>query len=746
MQVTNTNLLEFLGAKRQSLHIPVFQRKYNWSKTSCEKLFYDLKQSTENEIDHFLGVIVNVVAKSERAFTKLLIIDGQQRMTSLSLLLLAIYNSTSDDELQEEIKDFLINLRQNDDKTIKLQLGTDDAAMYSLLLSEAKIINPSSNTSSNNINSVIQSNYTLFKNLIKDEQEEFYFPLFKAICDANLVCIDLEDSKHENPQLIFQSLNSTGSALTAADLIRNFLLLINDIPEQTRLYNEYWQPIEQNIKYSKISNFIQHYVIMKQEKKVATDEKIMYSIFQEVANKYKNEMKNKTDCSNPHEDFLDELLTFSKYYATIVYLKNADENLKCALRYYHTFSESHFSAYPFLFYIFHEYENGNITAEERLSIIHILTSYIVRRQICEAPSQATTEILYVLIHKFKERLQTQPSYTTALLEILSEQTDNRIFPRNKIFKDKFIHKKIYQSNNTKFSKYILFELEFILAGKEQINFTSDITIEHIMPQKLSFDWNKLKEIHNTYLHTIGNLTFTGYNQNLGNKKFADKQQTYKNSNIAIYRQLSKYDKWDQDSITERAEALFEIALTIWSLPEKFDTIDPIELRDKKNSQAYADFLPLPKYLELDLRSTKPATLKIFEIEYDVKTWVDMLKVLCQELFIYDSTRFYQLLNDTNYLNKNFQIKKRDKQNPDSYRYIIHNQNQDFVQSHTIGDGDDLFIETKLKPIEIIKYSILLCRYFEILTETSLALKKPAQLKQNSSEDIDIEDDNLNFHE
>lgn len=681
MEANKIRLLEFLGSGKRTFNIPVYQRNYDWKAEQCTRLFRDIEKIAlcDFQIEHFLGTVVYVVSYTQPTFMEFVLIDGQQRITSVTLLLKALYDVIEDEELREDIyESYIINKRAPEPLRIKLKPIESDMSAYENILS-----NDNTNTGTN-----IYNNYMLFKKLIADSEVPAE-QLYNALNNIELVYIQLEkDKKSENPQMIFESLNSTGLSLTQADLIRNFLLMNHSYDEQTKLYKEYWMKIEKLLSNSKISDFVRDYLTMKTSK-ISTKDRV-YETFKDFANDPNN--------SCDEQGLLEDLLVFAKYYSNFLYFNSENEKINYCLKQFQQLKST--TVYPVLLYIFDDcYSYKSITEEELVNAMNILLSYIFRRLICGYPTNALNKIFATLIEEIEESKKT--SYEEKLLSILIQKTSSGTFPKNREFETEFIQKDLYKS---KIDKYTLSMLENYLS-KEKISVSSDITIEHIMPQTLTPQWQielgkKYEDIHAQYLHTIGNLTISGYNSELSNKSFRDKKEIYRNSNISICRNICEYESWNDESIKSRAKQLFDVALQIWELPEEYNV--------KKESGNVIDYsTPYSILSNINITGEKPKQLIILGEEYSVSTWKDLLKTLCRELFELDSTVLYNLVRHKDFTGRE--------------RYIINNTCEQMRAPHKI--AENLFIETNLSALDILNYCKIICNHYQTSDEVYFLLNR-----------------------
>jgi uncharacterized protein with ParB-like and HNH nuclease domain len=515
MKADQKDFLRFLGGMNDThFVIPVYQRNYDWTKEQCEQLFDDLIDILENNFrTHFIGSIVSIY-NNNKGGGEYLIIDGQQRITTLFILLQAIYKGleekvfeSKDDKLKEKIEDYLLNRYVENDKRIRLKSVKDDAKAFSKLFeNESNFIGASN----------ITINFWYFYNRILDEKISID-DLFLAMKSLMIVDIELRNGE-DDPQLIFESLNSTGLDLSEADKVRNFILMKEDTETQNRFYEEYWNKIEKNTNFD-VSNFIRDYLTLRE--RITPKKSRVYISFKKFV------LEQQTDM----EELLKDLLKFSGYYKKIVGAKgNRSEDEISSIIYRLNKLETVVS-YPFLLEIFNDNENGIITDDELINILKIIESFVLRRFICDVPTNALNKIFMTLGKEIKKHEDYEQKYFEIFKYILIKKDSNQRFPDNKEFKDKIVSKDIYNVQG-KNKIYLLEQFENYnnrekVRVEELIN-NNKLTIEHIMPQTLTPDWKKelgenWTEIHEKYLHTLGNITLTGYNSEYSNRPFIEKR-------------------------------------------------------------------------------------------------------------------------------------------------------------------------------------------------------------------------------
>lgn len=680
MEASKIKLLEFIGSSKRTFNIPVYQRNYDWKEEHCRRLFYDIEQIAKSEftIEHFLGTVVYVIGSAQPNFIEFTLIDGQQRITSIMLFIKALHESVMENDLKEDILEtYLINKRAPETLRIKLKPIESDMNAYE------KIIENGSESENSNI----VRNYKLFQSLI---QESEFSPeeLYRALNNVEIVYIALEkEKKSENPQLIFESLNSTGLTLTQADLIRNFLLMNHEYEEQKRLYKAYWLKIEKNLPNAIISDFVRDYLTMKSGSIPIKDK--VYSTFKEYVR-----VNNQFD----EEGILDELLIYSEYYSWLLNCNSPSKDLNELLQQLQQIRST--VTYPALLFVFEDcFAFKKITPETLLSIIQSLLSYLYRRLVCEYPTNALNKVFASLSIELEKCKLTNDTYYERAVEILASKTGSATFPRDQEFKRSFIIKDLYK---TKIDKYTLFQLEKH-AKKEFIELNDDITVEHIMPQKLTPGWKidlgkKYEEIYTEFIHTVGNLTLTGYNPELSNKRFSEKKCILGTSNISISRDLIKYEYWNDETIRNRAEILFEIANRIWSIPQKYNDMSNENTIDYDIDYCIMD--------EVNVTGEKPRKVIILDMEYTVSSWKDMLREICKQLYDLDSQLFESFTK-----HKDFEGRER---------RIISDRIDNLISPFRL--SENIFIETNLSANAILNYCRLIAEKYDMQNDVLFCMR------------------------
>jgi len=628
MKAKEKKFLHFLEGSDKHFVIPVYQRNYDWKREQCKQLFDDLIDISTTGRTHFLGSIVSIY-HDDGEDREYLIIDGQQRLTTLSLLLLAIYKILENNLLNssvnnEQIRDeYLINKYSKDDKKIRLKpVKNDKDAFSSLFLNEEEYIQDTN----------ITLNYQYFYNRIL-ENKITLDKLFLAIKQLVIVEIELKNGE-DDPQLIFESLNSTGLELSEADKVRNFILMKENSSIQEIYYINYWNKIEINTNY-KVSDFIRDYLTLKE--RIIPNKSKVYIHFKRYVQENVTNVK----------DLLIDMLKFSNYYKRIISTENSTANINIKLEQINRLEN--IVSYPFIMEIFNDESNGILIESDVASILDIIITFVFRRLICEVPTNALNKIFMVLGKEIKKYKDYETNYVEIFKYVLTKKRLSQRFPDDDEFAIKFVKKDVYNFK----SKNKLFLLEQLENhdNKERVDINNlinegTLNIEHIMPQTLTSSWRKelgdsYEIIHQKYLHTIGNLTLTGYNSKMSNKPFLEKKTMDKgflNSRLYLNSYLKNIDNWNEDSIKNRALSLKDRALELWAYP-----ITSYESEDDKSK--------LFTLGDDDKNFTGEKILSyrfMEEKEVIIYSWKDFYKNTCTILYDLDPILFRQIVMEYNY--------------------------------------------------------------------------------------------------
>ena len=538
--------------------IPIYQRKYSWKEEQVEELLEDiLRVGSGNAYDHFIGSYVYLEqGKAKRSALKTrTIIDGQQRITTLTLIFLVISeiaknNPECDIDYNYVLNNYVINNSETDFR-YKLTLTEEDNNTLHKIISSIELgkeINFEESDSTR-----IKENYEIIKNIININNLETYLD---GIDKLSIVAISL-DNNYDDPQLIFESLNSTGSVLNNNDLIRNYILMGSNPKEQDTLYLGYWKDIEKGFKDNddEFERFIRDYLTIKNEGTIPNEN-----------NTYKEFKQYAIQNDNDIQDLVKDISYYSKFYFNLINGEESDLKLKSKIDSLENFKFR--VTRPFLLNVYKDYYEGVITVDEFIRIIELVESYVVRRHICGYETRSHNKTFAKLYYKIdKENYLKSFELAIALYE------DYQEFPTDEELSEKLRTINAYKLRQ---SKKILIKLENENETEKILN-TDKITIEHILPKNpnLSEEWQEAlgenwSEIQEKYVNTIGNLTLTGHNSELGDKPFLTKKNMkngYIESKFKLSKDLLDLEVWNQDTIEKRTEKLTKEIIRIWKYPK-----------------------------------------------------------------------------------------------------------------------------------------------------------------------------------
>ena len=554
MDARKGNIFEILNGNKQFL-IPVYQRYYSWDIEQCRRLWNDIvDMQKRNKAGHFVGSIVNIAEQAmPTGVQKYMIIDGQQRMTTLTLLLLALR-----DYAIQHPEDTTINFRRIDNMLLKNEYEVGDER-YKLLLTETDrdilIRLVESKPIPDGTKSRLIDNYKFFSGKIADRDLQ-PAEIYESIGKLQIVNITL-DRTMDDAQAIFESLNSTGKELSESDLIRNYVLMGLEPSEQTYVYEHLWRPMEQLFVYetqdSVMDSFFRHYLTMK-----LTRIPKQGRVYEEFKLYHLN-------CEfGTIRELCQDLLNYAKFYTDIVFKRSNNADLK---RLYEDIVDLRMEvSYPFLLKVHNDCAKGTITEDNLKEILRLCISYVLRRSICDIPTNSMNKTFATLRNSIRP-----DDYMNSIKAFFVLQDTYKEFPDNEKFMAAFMSRDIY---TMRARNYILSRLENF--GNKAPIIIENYTIEHIMPQNtsLSPEWQhdlgvNWKEIQKAYIHTIGNLTLTAYNSEMSDRPFMDKMNMpggFKESALRLNAYLVKLTEWNEDHIKERAQQLAAKAVQIWPYP------------------------------------------------------------------------------------------------------------------------------------------------------------------------------------
>lgn len=567
LQAGETTLNKLLNTSRQFI-VPIFQRNYSWQKSQYEQLWFDISRASKfkEKQNHFIGSIVYIdMGTPAGRPQQLLLIDGQQRLTTISILLCAIKDYVQKFNLETKLinlakikNQFLYNSDEIDEDRYKLLLNVQDKETYIKLIDNTIF---TVNKPATNIIKCYEFFYERIEDFIKQhgQIDEIYAGIFKL----SLVSISL-DKDSDNPQMIFESMNSTGKDLSQTDLLRNYLLMDLTPEKQTRLYKTYWKPMEELFgediyknDLNKFDYFIRDFLTLKSDT----------GYICKINNVYENFKRYYLDNNCEKFAVLKDLFTYAKYYACIDLLQENDDELKL---YWQEFKklDSHV-VYPFLLKLYDDYNRKILIKEDFKKILQVVISYLWRRAICEIPTNSLSKTFATLYQAVDKE-----DYVNSIIKAFVFKSSYKRFPSDYEVREKLQTKDIY---HFRLRKYLLEALENYYH-KEPIDLnTANYTIEHIMPQNIehNLSWQQMlgedwQEVHSLYLHSLGNLTITGYNAEMSNKSFVEKvngESGFKHSHLKLNESIAQCDVWNKKAIQRRTNILTDIILKIWKYPE-----------------------------------------------------------------------------------------------------------------------------------------------------------------------------------
>ncbi len=558
MKATEAKFLDFLENSPQFV-IPIYQRTYSWTERECRQLWDDIVRTGSNDAvsAHFVGSIVYIEKGLYQVSRRppLLVIDGQQRLTTVTLILEALARQLGDREpvdgfSAEKLRSYyVLNPLEKGERGFKLLLTqTDKASLLALVQQKAQPTDQSLR---------VTENFAFF-----EEQVQNLGANLPALCHglAKLVVVDIALSRdQDNPQLIFESMNSTGRELSQADLIRNYILMGLEPAHQTRLYEDHWRPMEvgfgQEGYGSHFDSFMRHYLTLKTGE--IPNIRAVYEAFKSHA--------RTPDIDAAGVDALvADIHAFAGYYCAMALGKEADKRLAEAFRDLRELKVD--VAYPFLLELYDDYANGRLESTDFEAAVRLVEAYVFRRSVCAIP----TNSLNKTFGTFGRALQ-KDRYLESVQAHLLTLPSYRRFPGDEEFKREFVVRDLY---NFPRRSYWLRRLEN--DGRKERVPVDEYTIEHILPQNenLSAKWREelgpeWQRVQETWLHTLGNLTLTGYNVEYSDRSFSEKREMkggFRESPLKLNEGLRSLDKWDEAAIKNRAQRLAAVAAGVWAVP------------------------------------------------------------------------------------------------------------------------------------------------------------------------------------
>ncbi len=563
--------------------LPLFQRKYVWTKTEWEKLWEDIIVLYNNPSanDHFIGSVVGVqLTTNMGAAPTYMLIDGQQRLTTIFTILTCLRDKTNNNQIHS----WLVNEYGKNTAYYKLlptEKENDQSVFCKLIDKFQKQVTFTTQEEENNIFKA----YSFFKKQLEKFSDEVSLSALRNIIIERLCLVSITLEPSENPSLVFESLNSTGRKLYPSDLIRNYFFMLVPAEKQTTIYNEYWSKIEEGLEDEELTKFIHHY--LQKEGTIVKMSNIYIDLKAKVAD-------------NPIE-IMKDLLVFSQYYKCFINpLREANLEIRPFLERLKILDNT--TAYPFLLNCFHATQQKTISEKNLIEILSVLETLLLRRFFCGEPSNALTKYFPILYQ------QAQNSKGISFSEAVKKLLAEKYLPTDLEFKEALTKREMYKAAHNSKTTLLLAGIDQSLGKKDKIDYR-ECTIEHIMPQKLSEWWkthlgSDCEDTHKTLVHNLGNLTLTSDNSELSNKSFTNKKEQLKeNSRVLLNKYFEDKTAWRAADIQKRAEDLANKCLKIWSL-----------------------FAETPEKTVLDVTGTSPTklTIKGEVIWAEKQTWKEVL--------------------------------------------------------------------------------------------------------------------------
>lgn len=630
MKGDGIQLFSYLEGPSHRYIIPVYQRRYDWKIENCKQLYNDLlRLSKTKEGNHFFGSIVSDVVGAGST-TEYHIIDGQQRLTTVTLLLLAIAKlvekgevESGETDLNDQIMErFIISKWAKEDDRIKLiPVKRDRKALHSLIFGEEDEYIENSN---------LTINYKYFYERLKKDAHHID-EIYSAILRLQVISITLE--KGDDAQLIFESLNSTGLALSEGDKIRNFILMNLPLDEQNKYFEKYWIKIE-DLTNKKIDNFVRNYLSIKISS-APTMAKV-YLEFKEYVNRHNDSL----------EELLEDMLRYSKFYKKLLDGESGFNNKDLDASMFNLKKMEITVTEPFLMEVFSLYDDEKLSLDDLIGIYKTIEAYLFRRNICGVGTNALNKIFLNLNKDIIRYDGSTDNYVDKLKYNLINKRDSGRFPKDEEFYENLNNKEIYLMRG-RFKNYLFNKIENYntVETKDIYNHLDDGTysIEHIMPQKLNDDWfeelgDNAEEIHEKWIHKLGNLTITGYNSDMGNSSFEKKRdgkRGFKKSGIRMNQDLALLDSWGEDEIEKRHRDLLDLSVyEIWKYPStdfelQREDVEYISLADD----------------DYDLKGKKILKINFRGEESSFKNWVDAFTFIIKTLHEEDKSQLINLVRE-----------------------------------------------------------------------------------------------------
>ncbi len=641
MKASETTLLDIVGGTKQYI-VPLFQRPYCWEKKQWDTLWEDLLDLIEGEQPrtHFLGSIVTMQTLSvPEGVPKYTLIDGQQRLTTLFVLMAVIRDCASElgeENLAKEVNEtMIVNPYKQGTDRYRLNPTQSDRPSYFALIER----------SDQQYEGSIAACYAYFRKLIEKSRQKNpdIVRSLKDVISNRLSIVSIVLGRDDNPHLVFESLNAKGSPLTQADLIRNYFLMRVHSNEQDTNYREFWAPMQNRLEGDLLTEFIRHF-LMKDGGPVVKKNEVYF------------ELKERFSSTDQATDGLRKLNQFSQYYHCFIDPEQeADEGLRIALARLKRIEIT--TAYPFLLNCYSALASGSITSEEMRAILNMLENYLVRRFIC---NRRTSDLNKIFPQLFSQANGENPGN---LVDGVQRALVKRGYPSDAEFRDSLLRSPIYGAGDKQQkAKFLLDTLESSYGHKEKVSMDT-LSIEHVLPQTITEWWkehlgSEWGADHDTLLHSLGNLTLTGYNPELSNKPYFDKKGIYEDSHVHLNTYFSAITSWRREEIVKRTEYLAERCIEIWP-----------SLGEKQGSGQSSD----------SVRGRNPHTLYIMGQSFPVDSWVKVLSYTLEQIADLEPDKFQDVASETPHLISTEPRFRRSRQMSNGYYFETNRSAEDIYR-------------------------------------------------------------------
>lgn len=699
MRAKETSILQFIGGRNISFIIPPFQRNYEWTNVQCSELYDDLKHAAKSERNHYLGNIVYYKAKTKASFHEYILVDGQQRFTSIMLLLAAIRDLLDDQKQKKGINDDYLKhdeskLSENEEE-YRIRLKQETSSDYP----EFKAIIDNLDFDENSSSKII-SNYLYFKRAIADDLEKKVVnslnDLYDAVERLEIVEVDLDiqNNNLDDVQLIFEKINSTGKPLTFSDLIRNFLLISKDSRIQKKLFENYWKKIENDLGPGLLDPFMSCYLTYKVKEDIKSVDK--YRKFKEF---FKDQNR---------EEILKELLELEPFYKFFKTFETNNTKIKksidpqlqqylkmlCLLK-AQDIDPLLLQVYPVL------YDTDKV---ELKKVIRLFVDFMTRYRIV-SPSKGGNALTTTTLNLLKKLSNSdiQTNYDDILFVLSNSQTDEGRFPSNDEFKDALMN----TSLNMAYARVCLVRIEDHETKNIPVPIEC-ITVEHLLPQTKNSWWinhlggdDEYHKIYNRYLNCIGNLTpiSPNYNSSVSNKPWQDKLDAFKKVQFNITKQLvDTYPTcWKEPEISDRNSEIANRACEALTSPLERTIPVSVIPESQEDVIQFAD-------LNTELDGTSIIGFRYEEEQYEVNSWRELLSCVCVKMYQLDPNKFDKLVSE-NLIHKSTRKRVVTGKDP-----IISTDPSKFNSSLSI-QGSPYFVEGKLSSQRVRVYCKQLLEYY-----------------------------------